>query len=167
MDNYILTYYQQIEDGTVTVGNWIRLAYKYLVQGLEEGLFRYDAKKANSQIRFIEKHCHHVEGKLAPKTFKLEIWQKAAIAAIFGIVDDKGLRQFREIVMVEGRKCGKSLMGASIGECVLFFLFASGTVMCCSSSRRNILYVNLYVFLCAATLAALSHTTSFLPVTVS
>ena len=120
MDNYILTYYQQIEDGTVTVGNWIRLAYKYLVQGLEEGLFRYDAKKANSQIRFIEKHCHHVEGKLAPKTFKLEIWQKAAIAAIFGIVDDKGLRQFREIVMVEGRKCGKSLMGASIGECVLF-----------------------------------------------
>ena len=120
MDNYILTYYQQIQDGTVTVGKWIDLAYKYLVKGLEDGLFFYDAKKANSQIRFIEKHCHHVEGKLAPKAFKLEIWQKAAIAAIFGIVDKNGLRQFREIVMVKGRKCGKSLMGASIGECVLY-----------------------------------------------
>lgn len=120
MDNYILTYYQQIQDGTVSVSKWVAMIYKYLVQGLESGLFRYDAKKANSQIRFIESRCHHTEGKLAPGLFKLEIWQKAAIAAIFGIVDDKGLRQFREIVMVEGRKCGKSLLGASIGECVLF-----------------------------------------------
>lgn len=88
--------------------------------GLENGLFRFDVKKANSQIRFIEGHCHHTEGKLAPGPFKLEIWQKAAVSAIFGIVDSNGLRQFREIVMVEGRKCGKSLLGASIGECVLF-----------------------------------------------
>lgn len=120
MDNYILTYYQQIQDGTVSVCSWVRLAYQYLVKGLEDGLFYYDAKKADSQIRFIEEHCHHVEGRLAPGLFKLETWQKAAVAAIFGIVDKHGLRQFREIVMVEGRKCGKSLLGSSIGECVLY-----------------------------------------------
>jgi phage terminase large subunit-like protein len=120
MENFILTYYQQIKEGSVSVNNYIRTIYEYIVNGLETGQFRFDAKKANSQIRFIEEHCHHTEGRLAPGLFKLEIWQKAAVSAIFGIVDDKGLRQFREIVMVEGRKCGKSLLGASIGECVLF-----------------------------------------------
>ena len=120
MENFILTYYQQIKEGSVSVNKYIRLIYEYIVNGLETGLFRFDAKKANSQIRFIEEHCHHTEGRLAPGLFKLEVWQKAAVSAIFGIVDDKGLRQFREIVMVEGRKCGKSLLGASIGECVLF-----------------------------------------------
>ena len=120
MDNYILTYYQQIKDGTAQVNNYVRMAYEYLVNGLETGLFRFDPKKANSQIRFIEEHCHHTEGRLAPGLFKLEIWQKAAVSAIFGIVDAKGLRQFREVVMVEGRKCGKSLLGAAIGKCVLY-----------------------------------------------
>ena len=120
MENYILTYYQQIKDGTAQVNKWVRLTYEYIVKGLETGLFRFDAKKANSQIRFIEQHCHHTEGRLAPGPLKLEIWQKAAVSAIFGIVDDKGLRQFREIVMVEGRKCGKSLIGAAIGKCVLY-----------------------------------------------
>ena len=120
MDNYILTYYQQIKDGTAQANKWVTLAYEYLVKGLEDGLFKFDAKKADSQIRFIEEHCHHVEGKLAPGLFKLEVFQKAAISAIFGIVDDKGKRQFREVVMTQGRKGGKSLLGASIGECVLF-----------------------------------------------
>ena len=95
MENFILTYYQQIKDGSVSVNKYIRLIYEYIVNGLETGLFRFDAKKANSQIRFIEEHCHHTEGRLAPGLFKLEVWQKAAVSAIFGIVDDKGLRQFR------------------------------------------------------------------------
>ena len=118
--NYILAYYQQIRDGSVTVGKWIALVYEYLVHGLETGEFRFDQKKANSAIRFIETHCHHTEGRLAPGAFKLEDWQKAMISAIFGIVDEKGNRQFREIVAVEGRKNGKSLLGSSISEAVLF-----------------------------------------------
>ena len=34
-NNYILAYYQQIEDGTVTVGKWIRLLYERIIQDLE------------------------------------------------------------------------------------------------------------------------------------
>ena len=120
MDNYILTYYQQIKDGSVVVGEYVRLIYEYLVKGLDDGLFFFDQKKANKAIRFIETKCHHTEGKLAPKCFKLEIWQKAFVSAIFGIVDKDGLRQFREIVLVEARKNGKSLLGASLAEYALF-----------------------------------------------
>lgn len=119
MDNYILTYYQQIKDGSVIVGEWVDLVYSYLVAGLERGDFRFDQKKADRAIRWIEKHCHHVEGSLAPKCLKLEIWQRALISAVFGIVDKEGLRQFREVVVVMARKQGKSALGSAIAEYAL------------------------------------------------
>lgn len=113
MDNYILSYYQQIKDGSVIVGKWIRLIYEYIVQGLEAGDFFYDAKKANSSIEYIESHAHHSEGKLAPQCLKLELWQRAMTAAIYGIVDAEGVRQFREVLIVLGRKNGKSLQASA------------------------------------------------------
>ena len=119
MDNYILTYYQQIRDGSVIVGKWVDSVYSYLVAGIERGDFRFDQKKADRAIRWIEKHCHHVEGSLAPKCLKLEIWQRALISAIFGVVDKEGLRQFREVVVVMARKQGKSALGSAIAEYAL------------------------------------------------
>lgn len=114
MENYILTYYQQIKDGRVIVGRWVALVYEYIVNGLEAGLFYYDAKKAHSVITFIESHVHHTAGRLAPGLLKLELWQKAMLSCMFGIVDDTGARQFREVLVVLGRKNGKSLLAAGI-----------------------------------------------------
>ena len=74
-DNWILTYYQQIQDGSVTVGKWIRLWYEMIVHGLEEKRWSFDQKKANAAINFIERYCHHHEGPLAPGLLKLEVWQ--------------------------------------------------------------------------------------------
>ncbi len=107
--NWIYTYYQGINDGTYHVGKWIRLLYEYLVNGLHEKLFFYDAKKANAAIEWKETHCFHTEGPLAPQPMKLEVWQKAKTAAIYGIVDEDGHRHFREVFEVIGRKNGKSL----------------------------------------------------------
>ena len=94
--NWICEYYQQIQDGTVTVGRYVRLLYAYLVKGLADGLFFFDAGKANAPIEWIEKHCFHTQGPLAPSPLQLELWQKAMLSAVFGIVDQDGLRQFRE-----------------------------------------------------------------------
>ena len=107
--NWIYAYYQGINDGTYHVGRWIRLLYEYLVSGLQNKLFFYDSKKANAAIEWKEKHCFHTEGPLAPQPIKLEVWQKAKTAAIYGIVDADGHRHFREVFEVIGRKNGKSL----------------------------------------------------------
>lgn len=115
-DNYILKYYQAIKDGSITVGKYIDQLYTYIVKGLEDKSFFYDHKKAIKAIRFIESFCHHSKGSLAPQLIKLELWQKALISLIFGIVDADGLRQFREVVIVVGRKCGKSLLASGIAE---------------------------------------------------
>lgn len=115
-DNYILSYYQQIVDGSVVVGKYVRDIYTYLVKGLEDKLFYFDQKKATNVIEWIEKHCRHTEGKLATQPFILELWQKAFLSAVFGVVDENGHRQFREVLLVIGRKNGKSLIASAMGR---------------------------------------------------
>lgn len=117
-ESYIYAYYQDIKDGTVVAGKWIRLLYEYIVKGLEEKRFTFDAKKSNHAIDWIEKHCFHTEGPLAPGPLKLELWQKALLACMFGIVDENGNRQFREIVLIVARKNGKSLFAAAVARYV-------------------------------------------------
>ena len=116
MENFILSYYQAIKAGTIVVNRWILLVYEYIINGLENKSFFYDQKKANHAIEWIENHCFHTEGKLAPGNFKLELWQKALISAMFGIVDQNGNRQFREVVLIVARKNGKSLLASAIAR---------------------------------------------------
>lgn len=120
MDNYILTYYQGIKDGSIVSSKWVRLLYEKIIKGLESGLFFYSQKDANRAIKFIETFCHHHEGELAPGRLKLELWQKAMISLIFGIVDETGARQFREVLFVVARKNGKTLLAAAIAEYCTF-----------------------------------------------
>ena len=113
-DNTILTYYQKVKNGSIVVGKWVELLLDFIVSGLEQKDFFYDNRKANQAIDWIETHCFHTEGPLAPGPLKLELWQKAFIACVFGIVDGAGLRQFREVLLVVGRKNGKSILAAAI-----------------------------------------------------
>ena len=122
-DNYIFAYYQKIKDGTITVGKWVTLIYEYLVNGIQGKQFFFDQKKANAAVDWFEAHCFHTEGPLAPGPLSLELWQKAMLSAIFGIVDEEGNRQFRECFMVVGRKSGKTLLASSI---MAYMVYADG-----------------------------------------
>lgn len=118
-ENWIYRYYQQIKDGSVRAGRWIVAIYEYIVRGIESGLFRFDQKKANAAIDWIEAHTFHVEGALAPGNFILEVWEKALISCIFGIVEnDSGTRYFREVLLIVARKNGKSLLASAIANYV-------------------------------------------------
>ena len=110
--NYIYEYYAKINSGEVVVGEWIKKVYEIVVNELEKGSYFFNAKKANKAIKFIENFCHHSQGRNDYLT--LELWQKALISCIFGIVDDQNIRFFREIFIVVGRKNGKSLFASAI-----------------------------------------------------
>ena len=120
MNNYIYEYYQAINDGTEIVGKWVRLWYEYLIKGLEEKAFFYNRKKANRALKFIEGFCRHHEGRLAPQHIKLELWQKAFVSVVFGILDSNDTRQFREVVLIVGRKNGKTLLRSRIRNYMTF-----------------------------------------------
>jgi phage terminase large subunit-like protein len=111
--NWIYKYYQGIKDGTYTVGKWVELLYEYIVGALGRKELFFDQKKAKAAIEWIEQHCFHTEGPLAPQSIKLEVWQKAFYSAMYGITDANGQRQFREVVLVIARKNGKTKMASS------------------------------------------------------
>ena len=71
---YLELYKEQIKEGKAVVGKWIQLNIEYIENGLKEGHFFYNDKKADEAIVFIERFCHHVEGKTS--LIKLEPWQK-------------------------------------------------------------------------------------------
>ena len=147
-DNAIYAYYQGISNGSIAVGRWIELLYEYLVTGLNEKRFLFDQKKASDAINWIEGHCFHTEGPLAPSPIKLELWQRAMISAIFGIMDEKGNRQFREVLLVVARKNGKSLIASSIGNYMWRAEGGYGTkVFCCAPKleQADIVYNNIWM----------------------
>lgn len=114
MNNFIIEYWQKIKEGSEVVGRWVFLLYELIVTRIDEGTYIFDQKKANRAIKFIETFCRHNKGKLAPRVLKLELWEKAFISCLYGIVDEKGKRVFREVALFVGRKCGKTLLAAAI-----------------------------------------------------
>ena len=105
------------------MGHWIRLLYERIISDLESKAYFFDQKKANKAIRFFESFCHHSKGKLAPQLVKLETWQKALLSCMFGLVDENGVRVYREVFVVMGRKCGKSLLASGVAE---YMAYADG-----------------------------------------
>lgn len=119
--NYIQEYYHAIQTGDIVVGQWIKRLYDKIVAGLRDGLFCFDDRKANRAIQFIETFCHHCEGR--DDLITLELWQKSTVCLMFGIVDEDGLRIFREVFLVMGRKNGKSLFASA---CIAYMVYLDG-----------------------------------------
>lgn len=144
--NYIVEYHDKIERGQIIAGKWIKKIYKILVDGTKSGDWDFDAKKANKAIQFIENFCHHSKGR--NDLFKLELWQKAIVSAIFGILDKKThRRQFREIFLLVGRKNGKSLFAAAIMAYVAYIDGEYGSELYCLAPKldqADIVYDSFY-----------------------
>lgn len=122
--NPIIEYYEGIEAGTYIVSRKIRLWYKYLVDKIyNPGEYFYSVKRANHVIEFAENYCKLSKGTGAGSTVKLELWEKAHLAAIFGFVDINGIRQCTESLLIVGKKNGKSLLASIVG---LYMLVGDG-----------------------------------------
>lgn len=68
----------------------------------------FDLDEANRHIEFVETFCRQPQGRLG-QPITLELFQRARWQAIFGFVHlETRLRQYRECMIVEGRKNGKT-----------------------------------------------------------
>lgn len=137
MDNFIFAYYQKIKDGSIVVGKWVSLLYERIVSGIEDGTYIFDQQKANRAIKFIETFCRHNKGKLAPRQFKLSLWEKAFLSCLFGIVDESGHRVFREVALFVGRKCGKTLLASAILAYVAYVDGEFGSEIYCVAPKLD------------------------------
>ena len=136
--NYILAYYNLIKSGKIEVCEKVNKVYEKIIYDLNNpGKYHFDIDKATRPIKFIETFCKHSKGQWAGKPVILDLWQKAIIQTIFGFVDDKGFRKYREVFIVVARKNGKSTLLSAIGLYMLFADGEGGAQVCCVASKKD------------------------------
>jgi phage terminase large subunit-like protein len=143
--NYIIEYNKAILSRKVRVGKWIKKIYSLICQKIESKEYFFDAKKAEKAIEYIENFCHHSKGR--NDLITLELWQKAAVSAMFGIVDENGTRIFREVFIVIARKNGKSLFASAIISYMAYIEDEYGQEIYCLAPKleqANLVYDGFY-----------------------
>lgn len=118
--NPILEYWEEIQSGKTKVSRKIYKTFEHVVKQIHEpGEYFYSPKRANHILEFAENYCRHSKGKWGGTLVKLELWEKAILATIFGFIDMDGNRQYREAILIVGKKNGKSLLASIVGNYML------------------------------------------------
>lgn len=107
------------------------------------------SEKPVGRSRFIENFCHHCETR--DDLIKLELWQKATVSLIFGIVDREGCRIFREVVIIIGRKNGKSIFASAIVAYTAYIrrrLWCRKCIALLPSSTKRVLCMRIFIKWC-------------------
>ena len=92
-NNPIIEYYTKIVNGEILANDMIKKQYDILANAVEQpGRFHYSPEAANKHISFMEKFCKQSQGQMGAQ-IKFELFQRAAMSAIYGFVDDDGYRQ--------------------------------------------------------------------------
>ncbi|MCB5582052.1 terminase large subunit [Flavonifractor plautii] len=103
-----------ILDGKIVACRRMKQVAERLLEDLASpGEFHFDPDIAARHIDFIQQFCKVPSGRLGTP-LKLELFQRARLEAVFGFVDDSDLRRYNEVLIVEGRKNGKTTETAAI-----------------------------------------------------
>lgn len=83
--------------------------------------YQYDAEAAEEKIRFIEKHCRHVEGALYGKPLILpDVFKDEILRPVFGLKKPNGKRLIQKVYIQMPRKNAKTTMMAAVENAMLF-----------------------------------------------
>ena len=124
MPNYIYEYWEKIKSKEIIVSKKIKQMYRKVIDLLESKNSKYyfNEKRASKIISFIETFCCHVKGVLRGKPIKLELWQKAMLSVVFGVLNkETNKRKYKKWHLYIARKNGKTLLAA----CVLIYLMVA------------------------------------------
>lgn len=116
--NPILEYWEQIQTGKTLVSKKVYQQYEDIVSWIKEDGYKewfYSPERANHIIEFAENFCCHSKGKMAGKKVALELWEKAYLASVYGFIDIEGNRKHQRVILIVGKKNGKSLLDSIMG----------------------------------------------------
>ena len=115
-------YLARVQSGEVIACKKIRQLADIMLPRFRKGhgVWSYDPDRAKRPVEFIERFCKLPQGKVG-SPLVLEDYELAMVEMAFGFVDAEGDREFREVMMVIGRKNGKTSLAAAIA---LYMLMA-------------------------------------------
>ena len=136
--SWFAQYLEAIRNGEIVVGRELMTELERLEADQRNPRYRYDTADAEKRITFIERECKHYEAPWAGKPFKMLLWQKAFIEALysFKVFDEdlnRWIRRFREVTLLCARKSGKTPLMAALALSE-FYCGEMGTKIMCSSN---------------------------------
>lgn len=127
MTNSIVEYHQKIKSKEIITSKKVERVYDEVIKNIiqnPKSEWEFNERKANHAVEFVERYCKHSKGSMAGRPFIMELWQKAFVSTIFGIVDKiSGYRKYQEAILIVARKNGKSTLASAIG---LYLMVADG-----------------------------------------
>lgn len=117
--NWPKIYLKAMLDGRIPADKKILAVYQREVNWMDnppgDFPFEFNEKLGQHHIDFMQKFCRNSKGKSGKTPIRFELFQLAKMQLVFGWVEkDTGLRRFREVVDIRGRKCGKSTETAAV-----------------------------------------------------
>lgn len=113
-------YIQQALTGQIVTSRKIYKLCQMMDDRIRNGYKRwhYDCAKAVRPCNFIERFCYIPSGRTG-HLMKLELFQQFIVNITYGFVDDGGNRQFNEVLVIMGRKNGKTSLVAALEQYML------------------------------------------------
>ena len=136
--NYIREYYELIKSGELVTSKKIKKVFDIIINDLDNPKeYHFDIDRANRPIEFIEKFCYQSKGQWIGKPIKLALFQKAITQAVFGFVDKDGVRKYREVLILVGRKNGKSTWLSALALYMMTKDGEGGAEIACIASKKD------------------------------
>lgn len=134
---YIEQYYEAIKSGKIVAPSWVIKQYEQIIPIVEgkDAKYYYSQKRGEAPIEFAEKFCKQSKDDWVGKPINYLLWQKAALSAIFGIVErETKRRKFTDIFIEVAKKNGKTTMLAPV---VLYLLGMPGMEIYSAANARD------------------------------
>ena len=134
---YLEQYHEEIQNGNIVVGYWIRKEIENLINDLKDSRYIYDTKEAHLRFKFQEKFAFQTSQSFYMQPIKLMLWQKAFWEVLYSFkVAETGKRRFNEALLEVARRNGKSVMFGADGFTDLM-IGAGGSTICCASNTDD------------------------------
>ena len=117
MSRWIEEYLEAGARGDINIPKRVKRQYELLIPILDgkDNQWYFNPKLAQRPIDFGERFCRQSKDDWRGRPIEYLLWQKAALSAIYGIVDrETHLRRFRRVFIEVGKKNGKTTMTAPI-----------------------------------------------------
>lgn len=141
-NGYLEEYYKKCRSGEIVVGEELMTELEKLIQDIKGDEYIYDTTSADVRIDFIENCIRLTKSPFYGQPFKLELFQKAFICALYGFKMKDGTDRFQRALYLIARKNGKSELCSALALTEMI-IGGHGLDIVCSSNddlQADILY---------------------------
>ncbi len=140
--NWPEIYLEEIKAGRIVAGKKIKAVYERECEWMKrpppDFPYRFDPELGQYHIDYMQQFCRQSKGRAGGKAIRFEPFQLAKMQLVFGWVEkDTGMRRFREVVDVRGRKNGKSTETAAVVHDLLENDGEAGPEVYCVANSRD------------------------------